>query len=398
MAMEESLLYRNNHPTIKFFTEDAEYENMKFRKGMAMKKISRRSFIKKSVAAGVGIAAFPTIFIPKAKAHWAPKTIVHPNVDNLRVVGITDLNMTRTIKEIPQTWADQEKLVNKKVVWEDMDKMACGLVDTRNPSEAWRAIFLKPPLRSWSETVVAIKTNCIGEQHTRSAVMAKVCHVLTDIIGVKPSNIHIYDARHGSSMAGTPFSGLPKGVRIEGGWDGITIATPIPPPWDGGKSDCVEHLVSGAVDILINISVCKGHSPTFGNFTITMKNHFGTFSPGPGHASAKTALDYLIAINQTPEILGTMDDKTGKVLYPRQQLCLVDALWASEGGPMMGPSHQPNFLAMGVLSPVVDFLVATQFRGKKMGWEPIKEVTRRMLSDFGYSESDLPAGGKIIEV
>jgi len=362
-----------------------------------MDKITRRSFIKKTAVAAAGISAFPTIFIRKAKAHWAPKTIVHPNVDNLRVVGITDLNMTRSAKEIPQDWADQEKLVNKKAVEENIDKLACRLAQTSNLQEAWRTILIKPPAKSWSDTVVAIKTNCIYVQHTRSAVMAKTCHVLTDILGAKPSNIHIYDACHGSRMLGTPFSGLPEGVRIEGGWDRITVTTPVPPPWDGGKADCAKQLVSGFVDILINISMCKGHWPQFGNFTMTMKNHFGTFDPYRGHASGKAGLDYLIAINQTPEILGKMDEKTGKVLYPRQQLCLVDALWASETGPGGGPSHQPNFLAMGVLSPVVDYLVATEFRGKKMGWEPTKEVTRRMLSDFGYSESDLPGGGKIIE-
>jgi hypothetical protein len=63
---------------------------MQSTKGSAMDKITRRSFIKKTVAAGVGIAAFPMIFIPKARAQWAPKTMVHPNVDNLRVVAITD--------------------------------------------------------------------------------------------------------------------------------------------------------------------------------------------------------------------------------------------------------------------------------------------------------------------
>ena len=363
-----------------------------------MNKITRRSFIKKTAVATAGITAFPMILIPKARAHWAPKTMVHPNVDNLRVVGITDSRMTKIDKEIPQDWADQEKLVNKKAVEENIDKLACSLVDTRNPSEAWRSIFIKPPQKSWSDTVVAIKTSCIFVQHTRSAVMAKTCHVLTDVLGVKPSNIHIYDARHGSSMSETPFRGLPKGVRIEGGWEGIAATTPVPPPWDGGKSECAKQLVSGFVDILINISMCKGHDPQFGNFTMTMKNHFGTFHPFPAHRSAKAGQDYLIAINQTPEILGKMDDKTGKVLYLRQQLCLVDALWASESGPMMGPSHQPNFLAMGVLSPVVDYLVATQFRGKKMGWEPNMDATRRMLSDFGYSEGDLPDGGKIIDL
>jgi hypothetical protein len=52
---------------------------------------------------------------------------------------------------------------------------------------------------------------------------------------------------------------------------------------------------------------------------------------------------------------------------------------------------------MGVLSPVVDYLVATRFRGERMGWEPNMEATTRMLTEYGYSESDLPAGGKIIE-
>ena len=128
---------------------------------------------------------------------------------------------------------------------------------------------------------------------------------------------------------------------------------------------------------------------------MTMKNHFGTFSPTYGHWIG--SVDYLMGINQTPEILGPMDPRSGRVLYPRQQLCLVDALWASEDGPKCAPSNQPNFLAMGVMSPVVDYVVATKFRNDKMGWEPDMETTRRMLTDFGYSESDLPNGAKIVE-
>ncbi len=129
---------------------------------------------------------------------------------------------------------------------------------------------------------------------------------------------------------------------------------------------------------------------------MTMKNHFGTFDPGPGHW--RGSQDYLIAINRTPEILGAMDKQTEKVLFPRQQLCLVDALWASKGGPGGNPTHQPNFLAMGVLSPIVDYQVATKFRGERMGWQPNMKMTRRMLTDFGYNEGDLPAGGKIMEL
>jgi len=363
-----------------------------------MTKISRRRFIKKSLIMGATITSFPMVLVRKARALWARKTAVHPHVPNLRVVGITDQLMTKAHDPV-SSWGRQEKLVVPKAVWENIDKLACTLTEARNPEEAWRMIFMKPPRKLWSEIVVAIKTNNISLQHTRSAVMAKMCYVLTEILGVKPANIHIYDGVHGGNMSkNTPFAGLPEGCRIEDQWGGITTPTEVPGPWKGhgGTAKCIKHLVDGTVDILINIAVCKGHSSKFGGFTMSMKNHFGTFDPSPGHKSG--ALDYLIAINQTPEILGPMDKRTGRVLYLRQQLCLIDGLWASEGGPGGYPRYQPNFLAMGVLSPIVDYVMATKFRGEKMGWRPNMEATRRLLTDFGFSESDLPAGGKIIEV
>jgi hypothetical protein len=53
---------------------------------------------------------------------------------------------------------------------------------------------------------------------------------------------------------------------------------------------------------------------------------------------------------------------------------------------------------MGVLSPIVDYQMATKFRGERMGWKTNRKMTHRMLADFGYDEGDLPAGGKIIEL
>lgn len=365
-----------------------------------MNSISRRRFIKKAMTVGTAFSAFPMIFIPKAHAMWARKTAVHPFVNDLRVVGIKDANMTRAIEPV-SSWDRQEELVYKDVVWENIDKLACALAETRNTGEAWRTIFIKPLRKSWSETVVAIKTNNIAQQHTRSAVMSKICDVLNQTLGVKPFNIHIYDARHGSDIStNTPFSGLPEGSRIENQWGGSVKLTAVPKPWKKGssKSECLVHLVDGTVDILINIAMCKGHSDRFGGFTMTMKNHFGTFTPDPGHSWGGGTQDYLMAINQTPEILGQMDRRTGRVIYPRQQLCLVDALWASKRGPGGNPSQQPNFLAMGVLSPVVDYLMATRFRGEEMGWQPDMKATRRMLTTFGYTENDLPEGGQITMV
>jgi hypothetical protein len=363
-----------------------------------MKKISRRTFMKSAAVVGTAFAASPMIFVPGARASYAKKTLIHPNVNNLRVVGITDPSMTRA-EEVGIDWVRQDQLVNQKPVWENIDRLACALTDVKNPEQAWQSIFIKPPRKPWSEAIVAIKTNHIMVQHTRSALMSKICHVLTDVIGVKGSNIHIYDACHGSDLSKeTPFKGLPEGTRIEDRWGGSNTNTLVPSPWRSGddKSKCIKHLVDGSVDILVNVSMCKGHSRTYGGFTMTMKNHFGTFSPWPGHQDQ--ALEYLLALNKTEEILGLMDKQTGKVLYPRQQLCLVDALWASKPGPGGNPTHQPNFLAMGVMSPIVDYVLATRFRGEKMGWAPDMEALSRFLTEFGYTEADLPNGGKIMEI
>ena len=360
--------------------------------------ISRRKFVKGTIVAGAAIMGVPTILTRKSPAEWAKKTIVHPHVSNLRVVGITDPRMTKA-QEVVTNWTRQEQLVAPGAVWENIDKLACALVETRDPRDAWRGIFIKPPGKSWSDTVAAIKTNHIARQHTRSAIMAKVCHVLVDVVGVKPSNIFIYDGTHGRNLSReTPFAGLPKGCNIVDQWGGVSTRTAVPSPWPdpGGHSECIKSLVDGSVDILVNIALCKGHSSRYGGFTMTMKNHMGTFSPGPIHRDGDQ--DYLFAVNQTPEIMGAMNKQTGKILYPRQQLCLVDALWASKGGPDGLPSHQPNFLAMGVFSPIVDYILATRFRGEKMGWRPSMQVTKRFLTDFGYEEKDLPGGGKIVEI
>jgi len=161
-------------------------------KESGMGNTSRREFIKKAILAGATITAWPTVIVRKARASWARKTEVHPNVNNLRVVGITDVRMTKANEPVT-SWARQEKLVVGEVVWENIDKLACRLTEIRNPEEAWRTIFIKPPRKSWSDAVVAIKTNHIALQHTRSAVMSKVCHVFSDFLGVRETNIHIYD-------------------------------------------------------------------------------------------------------------------------------------------------------------------------------------------------------------
>jgi hypothetical protein len=281
-----------------------------------MSRISRKQFIKKAGFAGATLAVSPIIFVPKAKAAWERKSIVHPNLNNLRVVGITDPKMIDGVQPVT-SWSLQEKIAAKDTVWENMDKLACGLVETKSPEDTWRAVFINPPRKSWTHTVVAIKTNNISLQHTRSAVISKVCHVFTDLLGVRGTNIHIYDGVHGGSMGmNTPFVGLPEGVKIKDEWGGINTPVPVPAPWGDGRrtTRSLRYLAEGKVDVLVNIALCKGHSDTLGGFTMIMKNHMGTFSPMYVHQDE--ALEYLLAVNQTPQVLGPMDPKTGRCSSP----------------------------------------------------------------------------------
>ncbi len=360
--------------------------------------VSRREFLKTTVVGAAALGLGPTILVPRRLEAYALGEPTHPNISPLRVVGLHDPKMTTDVVE-QCDWKRQEQLLQADVVAENLDRMACALAQEKNVTDAWKAILVKPAKKSWSDTIVALKVNCIAKQRTRSAVLYKVIRTLTDIVGVKGENIFVYDACHGNSMSRWDVAqNLPNGAQTADRWGSYNLATPVGGPWKDGsqKAKCLDHLVKGTVDILVNVALCKGHGQNFGGFTLAMKNHFGTFSPRPSHQPGG-GVDYLIAINKTPELLGQMDPETGKVLFPRQQLCLVDCLWASDPGPGGESTHQPNRLFMGTLPAVLDYQVATRFRRDAMGWKTNDGVAGRFLSEFGYQPSDLPAGGEIID-
>lgn len=358
--------------------------------------LSRRGFLKTTAVGALAFSAAPMFLSTRTAAAYEPGGKIHPNIDPLRVVGVQDSAMT-TGQSVDTAWSVRDPLVAADVVSENMDRMAMKLTGDKRAADAWKAVFIKPAGKEWGDVVVAIKTNQIAQQHTRSAVMAKVCNVLVDEIGVKPGNIHVYDAKHGGSMPRNPWTGLPEGIRLESQWGGIDTSVPVPGPWrDGsGSSECNGHLARGAVDILTNIALSKGHGAQFGNFTMSMKNHFGTFNPRFGHSG--DGAGYLIAINKSPQILGQIDEKTGNVVFPRQQLTIIDALWASEGGPGGLPNVQPNMLIMGTCNPVVDYVVARDLRQERMGWRVNQQVCDRFLEGFGIAAQDLPNSGMIID-
>ena len=164
-----------------------------------MNRYTRRQFMKSAMIVSAGVTGFPMVFIPKSQASMTDKILVHPNVDNLKVVAVTDNGMIKGNKP-SLSWSRQDELVVPEMVWNNIDKLASRLTDVNDPESAWKTIFIKPPEKSWQDTVIAIKTNNLGQQHTHSAVMAKICNTLTDIVGVRSRNIYIYDASHGRKM------------------------------------------------------------------------------------------------------------------------------------------------------------------------------------------------------
>jgi len=74
------------------------------------------------------------------------------------------------IKEVETSWKRQQELVNAEPVWENIDRLACAL--TGNEKEArtpGKEIFVKPPGKTWSDTVVAIKNQQQSPGSTRAA-------------------------------------------------------------------------------------------------------------------------------------------------------------------------------------------------------------------------------------
>jgi len=337
------------------------------------KSISRRNFLAVTAAGAGGLLAGR--FMPvRGDEIGAGKKQVNPGIDNLRVVCCIDPAM---IREDPRNWdfASQNAPVNAEKVRADMDAMACGLAQKNTPAEAWAIIFQKPVAKQWSDVKVAIKVNAFAKNNPRVAVVDAVCRALAGL-GVQPSNILVYDGSCNAKGMYGPFiaNGLPAGITasVKNDLLGGVVKTNVPAPY-AGTFKCSGTIAKGEIDILVNIATNKGSA--FAGMTMTMKNHAGTFEPMPIHFGG--GLKYIIAFNKSEAILGGTP--------VRQQLCIVDSLWAMTKGPFGVPNKRPCALAMGTFSPAVDFVVARRIRETVMGCKH-PESLNSIMSAFGYSD------------
>lgn len=361
--------------------------------------LNRRSFIKSTMegVAGMTLAggAIKSAIAKPAQQSgfaWTDKMPINPDIDNMRVICMHDPKMAGDPSS--SSYEAQNKVVDDQRVRENMDKMAMHLTGKRDPDEAWRTIFRSS--KPWEESKVIIKLNCVeSKMLARFSVVKKIVDVLIDF-GVQPKNIVMFDGQGGMWKTYENSVDLKDSTKIRavlsnsysavGGQANIKI----PEITDGYAPG---DLVNGVTDIIVNIAVNKGHdSPTFnvGMTTLCLKNHFGTFLNSGGfggmYGGALTAMHLhstkgLININKIPEIVG------GNPV--RQQLCIIDSLWAMKRGPSGSADSKPDRLIMGTFAGAVDYCCVKEIREKLMGvTNHQKQVIPQYLTAFGYKETD----------
>jgi hypothetical protein len=353
---------------------------------------SRRSFLKASAAGAAGLMlsniGISDIYA-KTTAGWVNGTQINPNIDNLRVVYCTDAAM---VTKTPTSWTTQTQndAINTTQVQANMDKMAIALAQKSDAATAWSTIFMKPNAKAWNAVTVAIKVNAMNAMITpRIAVLDKVCKELIKL-QVQPGNIWIYDQGHVADATNNSrctdtyktayaLAKLPAGMNIVGAL-GATAQVSV-----GGQSlNCAGKLADGSIDILINMTVNKGHSYDYiGLVTLCMKNHTGSIK-----LKCPSDFNQFIAENQCAPILGT---QSAGVPY-RQQLCIIDSIFATKADAgNIGPDCQPNSLVMGTFAHAVDYLTIKYIREKMLGSTVNAAATgfrENFLPAFGYSTTE----------
>lgn len=336
---------------------------------------SRRNFLKSSAVGTAGIivsTATPKSVFAKNKIDaWDAGMQINPNIDNLRVICAHDPNMVNST--VPSTKFDthNSKIVAAKVN-ENIDQMAKALAEDGDPKKAWTKIFIKPDAKEWAQVTAALKVNCIGNMHCSVAIVNKICLVLHDL-GVAYSNITIYDASRNATTLYTSYVGteLPTGVKISNGSGNYSAIV------TGGNLNCTNIVKD--VDILVNLASCKSHGSSYGSITMCLKNHIGTMKyscPSPG-------MTQLFNINKSVAILGN----PGAGIPAKQQLCLIDCLYASKNGGYQGnPDTCPSRIVMGTFGPAVDFMTVHKIRKDEMGVNPNSKIND-FITNFDYTPS-----------
>lgn len=352
--------------------------------------ISRRSFLKTTSTGAAGLTVlgsgvYSAFSAQKSRSSWSNGMKINPEIENNRVVCCHNpaFFIDQSKATVANTFQKQNAAVDSSRVETDMDGLAISLSGKDDPQQAWATIFRKPSNKEWNLVKVAIKLNVIYEPiMPRVAIVGKVCEELINL-GVSPANISIYDACSNTYGNGKYNSyvgnGIPQGVTVA---NLSLYSVPTKSIAVGSKQIKCASLVLDS-DILVNIAVNKGHDQADkGAFTLCMKNHTGTFIKSTGFMQNCPTLQEMIDEHKSEAVVGNGDPV-------RQQLCIVDSLWAAVKGPGNPADCIPARIAMGTFGPAVDILVTREIREKIMGASHTESAISTILSSFDFSEVEL---------
>jgi hypothetical protein len=360
---------------------------------------NRRAFLKASAASAATLAAaglFPRAVSAKQGAWTGPKMPINGKIDNLRVVSCKDPKMLTNPKTV-NSFKDIDANVNAQAVFANLDAMAIELAKSAalpNPTaaQAWSTIFQRPEKHEFKDAIVAIKVN------TNNAFVIPCTAILNKLalelhnVGVPYGNIIVYDGCT-SALAKYVYTGstINPEIKVSDGNsllhasapNDVQIQAPVPAPYKttGGTELCTPDVANGVVDILINVGTNKGNGALFGEVSLSMKNHYGTFKPVHEY-------NFLIGISKSDAILGGTP--------PRQQLAIIDSLTSvsvmDPTGPIDVADKWPKRLVMGTFSPAVDYLTVKKVRREEMGIKALpNSFADDFLIQFGYSAQEREA-------
>jgi len=345
-------------------------------------KASRRRFLKMAAGGAAGLPFIQLGDVCAASSAWSPKKPINPDIDNMKVVCCFDTAMLKN-NAVMTNFTSQNNAVNADKVYANLDAMACRLAAKQTADQAWRAIFRSS--KAWADTRVAIKVNTVNTYcMPRIAVIAKLCTVLTGF-GVQGKNIVIYDGGNNAFSAYNSYCSLTDTTKINAvvsdGNASLGNTTPVTiDGWTAKQYYCTTDIASGAVDILINFAVNKGHDRSQnGYFTLCMKNHYGTFGAAVDFHGSTTPF---ISINKHAALIGGTP--------VRQQLCIIDSLTGSIAhNPGTAPDvANPCRLIMGTFAPAVDYCCVKNVREPIMKAVHDPTLVDGLLSYFGYANTD----------
>ena len=318
---------------------------------MSKDKVSRRDFLRGTLAAGAGLAG-ATIFgckpassedavvLPLAEvAEAPPASAAASSAQRSRVIHLNSANAFNL-----QTGQADYQTVNAMV-----QTGICHVTGEITPVQAWQRL-VSPDDR------VGIKINCLGQPgFVNNTTLLRVLKEHLAAAGVQPQNIVVFD-RYDSHLTGGGFT---IGQQPDGTWVMATQGSGGPGyddsvtqsfnPANGGAAESApcSKIVTQQITKMINVPILKTHGGS--GVTLALKNiGFGIFRH-TGSAHDNGCNPYIPAMCSSP------------VIRQKTILTLLDGLKGQyEGGPSGKPQFQwaQGSILMGTDPVAVDFLGA----------------------------------------